>query len=75
VDESDQGDSFGPTYMALTANPAATLAARDAEKWDEGYVIGMQDEAFERVGNMGDPDANEFPHVNPYRTEQQGESK
>jgi hypothetical protein len=63
---------FDAALATLTAAPAATLAARDAEKkaegWDEG--AGAQWAAYYAEQQITD-DAVNYP--NPYRTEQQGE--
>jgi hypothetical protein len=55
----------------LLADVARLTSERDnarADAWGEGYETGQQDAAFETRGSMGDPDAGDFPHANPYRT-------
>jgi hypothetical protein len=55
--------------VILADREKAVQQAR-AEAWDEGYDAGVGDESFSSRGLSTDPDADEFPHDNPYREAQ-----
>jgi hypothetical protein len=65
--------SYVALDTALTTNPAATLAARDAEKKAEGWDEGRQS-VGEDLLRPADSNGSRTPTTNPYRaTPQQGE--